>query len=88
MTWACCAAATPILAGAAKVAFVDLDDTVRRTYGYVKQGTIRAHLIGVPARLARAAHRLVRHLPRDWPWEDGLDELFRHTLHDPLPITA
>jgi DDE family transposase len=33
------AAATPILSGADRVAFVDLDDTVRETYGYAKQGT-------------------------------------------------
>ena len=23
-----------------------------------------------------------------WPWEDGLDELFRRTLHDPLPAAT
>lgn len=33
------AASTLILAGAAEVAFVDVDDTVRQTYGYAKQGT-------------------------------------------------
>jgi hypothetical protein len=53
-----------------------------------RTGTIRAHLIAVPARLARSAHRLVLHLPQHWPWEDGLDELFRHALHDPLPTAA
>jgi hypothetical protein len=37
------AAATPILAGAAQVAFVDIDDTVRQTYGYAKQGTGRGY---------------------------------------------
>jgi hypothetical protein len=51
-------------------------------------GTIRAQLIGVPARLARSAHRLVLHLPQNWPWPPGLDELFRRALHDPLPATA
>lgn len=30
--------------------------------------TIRAHLISVPARLARSARRLTLHLPRSWPW--------------------
>lgn len=34
-------AATPILAGAEKVAFVDIDDTVKQTYGYAKQGSGR-----------------------------------------------
>jgi hypothetical protein len=37
------AAATPILAGAEAVAFVDLDDTVRATYGYAKQGAGRGY---------------------------------------------
>jgi Transposase DDE domain group 1 len=53
-----------------------------------RTGTIRAQLIGVPARLARSAHRLVLHLPRHWPWQDALDELFRRALHDPLPTAA
>lgn len=29
---------TPLLPGAATVAYVDIDDTIRRTYGYAKQG--------------------------------------------------
>jgi hypothetical protein len=53
-----------------------------------RTGTIRAQLINIPARLARSAHRLVLHLPQHWPWQDGLDELFRRALHDPLPTTA
>ena len=32
------AAHTPLLPGAESVTFVDIDDTVKRTYGYVKQG--------------------------------------------------
>jgi hypothetical protein len=31
--------------------------------------TIRAHLINVPARLARSARRLTLHMPHDWPWQ-------------------
>lgn len=31
--------------------------------------TIRAHLINVPARLARGARRLTLHLPQGWPWQ-------------------
>ena len=53
-----------------------------------RTGTLRARLISIPARLARSAGRLVLHLPRDWPWEPGFDELFRRALHDPLPIAA
>lgn len=33
------AAHTPLLPGAGQVAWVDVDDTVRATYGYAKQGT-------------------------------------------------
>ena len=32
------AAATPLLPGADQLVFVDIDDTVRQTYGYAKQG--------------------------------------------------
>jgi hypothetical protein len=38
--------------------------------------TIRAHLINVPARLARHSRRLTLHLPQQWPWEPAW-----HTLH-------
>src|SRR5918996_992279 len=37
------AAATPILGGVDQVAFLDLDDTVRQTYGYAKQGAGRGY---------------------------------------------
>ena len=48
-----------------------------------RTGTIRAQLIATTARTAHSAHRQVLHLPRDWPYEPGLDELFRRALHDP-----
>ncbi len=50
--------------------------------------SLRAQLIATPARIAHSAHRQVLHLPRDWPYEPGLDELFRRALHDPLPAAA
>src|SRR5215207_1980509 len=37
------AGACPVLPGAGAVAFLDLDDTVRQTYGYAKQGTGRGY---------------------------------------------
>src|SRR4051794_19858750 len=37
------AAATPILPGAAAVTFLDIDNTVRQTYGYAKQGAGRGY---------------------------------------------
>jgi hypothetical protein len=37
--------------------------------------TIRAHLITVPARLARSARRLTLHLPESWPWQPAWQAL-------------
>ena len=53
-----------------------------------RTSTVRTQLIHTPARLAHSAHQQLLHLPRDWPWEAGLDELFRRALHDPLPAAA
>lgn len=36
-------AATPVLSGIGQVAFIDVDDTVRATYGYAKQGAGRGY---------------------------------------------
>ena len=53
-----------------------------------RTATIRTQLITTPARIAHSAHQQTLHLPRDWPYEPGLDELFRRALHDPLPAVA
>jgi hypothetical protein len=60
-----------------------------------RTGTIRPQLIHTPARIAHSAHRQLLHLPRAWPWQTGLDELFRRALHDlwvprtvPRPLTS
>jgi Transposase DDE domain group 1 len=53
-----------------------------------RTATVRAQLIHTPARLAHSGHQQLLHLPRDWPWEVGLDELFCRALHDPLLATA
>lgn len=44
--------------------------------------TIRAHLINVPARLARRARRLTLHLPERWPWEPAWTDLHA-AIHRP-----
>lgn len=59
-----------------------------RFHARARTATIRTHLIGVPARLARSAHQLSLHLPQHWPWEPALDTLLRATLHDPLPTAT
>jgi hypothetical protein len=49
--------------------------------------TIRAHLINVPARIARGARRLTLHLPEGWPWEPAWAGL--HTaVHRPARTVA
>jgi hypothetical protein len=53
-----------------------------------RTATVRTQLIHTPARLAHSAHQQLLHLPAGWPWEAGLDELLRRTLHDPLPAAA
>jgi hypothetical protein len=58
------------------------------THTNARTATLRARLITVPARIARSARRQALHLPRDWPWEVGLDELLRAALHDPLTATT
>jgi hypothetical protein len=44
--------------------------------------TLRAHLVQVPARLARSARRITLHLPQRWPWQDAWTQLF-DTVHRP-----
>jgi hypothetical protein len=48
---------TPLLAGADQMLYVDIDDTVRRTYGYAKQGAGYGytHVKGLNAQLAIAS---------------------------------
>jgi hypothetical protein len=48
--------------------------------------TIRAHLINVPARIARGARRLTLHLPARWPWENAWTGLHA-AVHRPGPLT-
>jgi hypothetical protein len=40
-------------------------------HGRATTATIRAHLINVPARVARSARRTTLHLPEQWPWQDA-----------------
>jgi hypothetical protein len=38
--------------------------------------TIRAHLIGIAARVTRSARRATFRLPTNWPWADQFQRLF------------
>jgi hypothetical protein len=44
--------------------------------------TLRAHLVNVPARIARSARRLTLHLPDRWPWQHAFTDLF-DAVHAP-----
>jgi hypothetical protein len=48
--------------------------------------TIRAHLIHLPARIARSARRLTLRLPRRWPWQDAWTQLFDTVHRPPEPV--
>ena len=56
--WPALAAATPVLPDADQLVFVDIDDTVRQTYGYAKQGAGRGYtgVKGFNALLAVVLH--------------------------------
>ncbi|SDY91519.1 hypothetical protein SAMN05661080_05004, partial [Modestobacter sp. DSM 44400] len=53
-----------------------------------RTATIRAQLINVPARIATSARRLRLHLPRNWPWQAGYDQLFTATLAPPGAVSG
>jgi DDE family transposase len=50
--------------------------------------TIRAHLINVPARLARSARRLTLHLPAPWPWQHAWEAMHAAIRRAPPPHAA
>ncbi|MFJ4922007.1 transposase [Streptomyces sp. NPDC088725] len=46
--------------------------------------TLRAHLVHVPARLARTARiKLTAHLSANWPWQGAYQDLFEAVHHSP-----
>jgi hypothetical protein len=57
------------------------------THARATTATIRAHLINVPARIARGARRLTLHLPEGWPWQAAWTGLHA-AVHRRPPVTA
>jgi hypothetical protein len=57
-----------------------------RFHATARTGTLRRHLITVPARIARRSRRITLHLPLTWPHRDAFSGLFT-TTHAP-PRTA
>jgi hypothetical protein len=49
--------------------------------------TIRAHLINVPARIARSARRITLHLPQHWPWQAAWSGLHTAVQRPARPTT-
>jgi hypothetical protein len=49
--------------------------------------TIRAHLIGIPARIASSARRITPHMPTNWPWEKNFHQLQAAVHRWPPPRT-
>jgi hypothetical protein len=47
-----------------------------RFHAKARTGTLRRHLINIPARIARRARRLTLHLPAHWPHADAFHGLF------------
>ena len=56
-------------------------------HAHATTATIRAHLINIPARLARSARRLTLHLPQRWPWEPAWTNL-HEAIHRAPPTPA
>ncbi|MFJ5726422.1 IS1380 family transposase [Streptomyces sp. NPDC093149] len=48
--------------------------------------TLRAHLVQVPARIARSARRITLHLPHNWPWEQAWTHLFDQAVVDQFRV--
>jgi hypothetical protein len=62
-----------------------------RHHGRARTGTLRRHLVAVPARIAhRGRGRIVLHLPAHWPWHDPWGGLFdaTHRAHRAPPPHA
>jgi len=58
-----------------------------RFHARATTATIRAHLIAVPARIARSARRLRLHLPQRWPWETAWQTMFTAASGPPACAT-
>jgi hypothetical protein len=67
--WLACAAITHNLTRAA-------GHLAAGTYRTARPATIRTRIINVAARLAHRARTIHLHLPEQWPWQTGFDNLF------------
>ena len=49
----------------------------------VRAQTLRTRIIGIPARIAHRARKLIVHLPRRWPWATEFARLWHAALSPP-----
>lgn len=54
----------------------------------VRTQTLRTRLIGIPARIAHRARKLILHLPRRWPWATEFARLWRAALSPPTTASS
>ena len=54
----------------------------------VRAQTLRTRIIGVPARIAHRARKLILHLPRAWPWATEFSRLWQSALGPPRTMST
>lgn len=54
----------------------------------VRAQTLRTRIIGVPARIAHRARKLILHLPRAWPWATEFSRLWQSALGPPRTVST
>jgi hypothetical protein len=46
-----------------------------RTKSFVATDTLRRHHLSMPGRVSRSARKLILHLPTNWPWATGFEDM-------------
>src|SRR5699024_1483540 len=54
----------------------------------VRAQTLRTRIIGIPARIAHRARKLILHLPRAWPWARDFSRLWQAVLSPPRTVLS
>ncbi|MEY9258374.1 hypothetical protein ABH903_001393 [Brevibacterium epidermidis] len=61
---------------------------IRGRMSKVRAQTLRARIIGIPARIAHRARKLILHLPTKWPWTKEFSRLWQAVLSPPRQVAA
>jgi hypothetical protein len=54
----------------------------------VRAQTLRTRIIGIPARIAHRARKLILHLPTKWPWARDFARLWQAALSPPRTVLS